>query len=221
MIPEQTRKHIQQNEKNIQNNYLKPFLPRIVRWIKKADSTPDKFDKYLTLFIATNISYNLWAKIKNPQHSETHIGDKNNFMALRELIENHDVFLHKIDVRSLVKILDDNNLIVKIKIKNRKNKKCEDEGLAQDLLRKNQNNSEKTIEYIWETLYITRCNLVHGEKGYEERQIKSLDCCSKMLRRILIKTIKSIIQVCNSNYNLDAELAKSVNNFTETSNSTD
>ncbi|MFW5803884.1 MAG: hypothetical protein ACOCWG_01480, partial [bacterium] len=65
------RRQIERDDQyNVQRYLLPQFLPRIIDWIKKSDNNTDVFDKYLALFIATNMTYNLWAKIKNPERKE-------------------------------------------------------------------------------------------------------------------------------------------------------
>ena len=52
-------------KKNIVYNWLIVYMPKIENWIKKSDNSDDVFDKYIALFIATNITYNIWTKAKN------------------------------------------------------------------------------------------------------------------------------------------------------------
>ena len=159
---------------------LVAFLPRIKKWFEKAERSKDAFDKYISFFIATNILYGVWAKISQFRENPDKINDKKEFLNLQDLIDSKEEFILKSNIPRLVKILEEERLIVKIKV-NHSNK------FAQELFREHRGDSEKETEFLLETLYKVRCNLFHGEKGYEERQVKLLNHCSSILK-VLIET---------------------------------
>ena len=195
-----------ENKRDIHYFLLEPFLPRISKWVKKADDEKDVFDKYLALFIATNMTYNLWAKVKNTERKELIFKDSQTFMDLRELIRNHEEFLQDINLKNLTDILHRDNLVVEIVRYNKQTKKYEIEGLAQNILTRENISAERTTYYLWKTLYKIRCNLVHGEKGYEDKQIRLLTCASKILRKVLIKILGEILTACDYRYDLPQEV---------------
>lgn len=169
---------------------VSPFLRRINGWMEKANSTRDAFDKYVATFIAFNMFYNLWHKIKNPTAKEKQPQEGIKLMGVLELVNFEDPpnLTHLVD--DLIKILEEDQLFVEIY--EWKNKKLEFTGLAQDVLTKHRGQNDKLMKYILKTLYKIRCNLVHGEKGYEDRQIRLLNKSSEILKVKLLYLINQI-----------------------------
>jgi hypothetical protein len=183
VLSNNTLQKINKRKSEINDFLLSPFIPRIKRWIRKSDETDDAFDKYLALFISANMFYNLWAKIKNPDLDYEDLGDGQKYRDTLELIDYTALPFTKEDVSNLIQILKDDNLIVEIKKK--ENRQWVLDGLAQDKLNDNLENNEKLAEYMWKTIYKIRCNLIHGEKGYEDRQIRLLNQTSIILKKII------------------------------------
>ncbi|MFW9879735.1 MAG: hypothetical protein ACFFG0_42210 [Candidatus Thorarchaeota archaeon] len=172
-----------------------PFLTRIGNWMKKANLTKDSFDKYIANFIAFNMLYNLWHKMKNPKAKEKQSRDCAKLMATLELIDLNCPLKIKDDVDKLRDILIKYGLVVEIY--EWKNKKYEFVGLAQDVLEEYCDENEESIKYLLKTLYKIRCNLVHGEKDYEERQNKLLNQSSFILEKILFYLIGRLEKLTN------------------------
>jgi hypothetical protein len=186
---------INERKHDINDFLLNPFIPRIKAWITKSDETNDAFDKYLALFISANMFYNLWAKIKNPNIDYEDLGDRKKFMETIELIDFQSIPFSKGDINELIEILIEESLIVEIKKK--ENRRWVTDGLAQEKLQENIDNNEQLTKYLWETLYKIRCNLVHGEKGYEQRQVRLLNKCSSLLKNILTNLILRLENLVN------------------------
>jgi hypothetical protein len=183
MLSEEKLEKIKVNIEENRIYLINPFTERIRQWISKSDTTTDAFDKYISLFIAFNMFYNLWNRVKNPEKKEIRENDGVKVMNVIELIEPSRFPISKEDIIKLTDILIEDRLVVEIYSWN--NKKLVLEGFAQDLLCNNMQNNDKLIHYLIKTLYKIRCNLVHGEKGYEERQLRLLNQSSKILRDLL------------------------------------
>lgn len=171
------------------NFLMNESFERILRWMKKANDTDDKFDEYISLFIATNMTYNLWEKFWKKEES-TWTSERDSFLGLKKLIKDKHIFGEE-DIRELKKIFSEYNLkLYFFRGKNRKD--------AENILTNLK--EEERSGYAFNLLYSARCNLFHGEKGYEERQIKFLSFCSKILRRILKESLTEIADICKNEH---------------------
>jgi hypothetical protein len=156
------------------NMEFKDKLKRVVRWIEKSNSNDDSFDKFISLFIAFNMFYSLYALYKNPK-AVLEGNDKQNALATAELLNKIDFF----DRNS--RIIGDfsdkcQRFIVEVSGKD-----------ASDQLKAQIDKEEKenVIDLSFEMLYKIRCNLVHGEKEYHLSQGDLLGASSMLLRAYL------------------------------------
>jgi hypothetical protein len=191
MISQKIFERIEENRSNI-NFMMQESIPRILNWIEKAERTDDKFDEYLSLFIATNMTYNLWGKIwrkKQPVMPK----DKESFFALMKLLENNNLFtnLEKIELKN---IFSRYYLTLKFSTYNKRLKKYDVKDAREEL---DNLPEEGYLGYIFNVLYVARCNLVHGEKGYESRQNEFLSFCSKIIKKLLKECLLKITTLCN------------------------
>lgn len=181
------------NEKrDIAYNWFSVYMPKINNWIKKADDSDDFFDKYIFLFIAVNITYNIWAKAKNPKTNLTN-GDRKRFEKMGENLLEASDYLNLIEgIEKLKKILKENDLVIFTKE--------EEENGIQKVFNGNSP-IDKKFEKFWLSFYLFRCNLVHGEKGYEDRQVKLLKFACESLKNYLeiilvkLEVIKKILVI--------------------------
>ena len=160
------------------------LLEKIEEWRVKANSESDPFNKYISVFIAYNIFYNLYAKRKNrtPQADFTR-GDSKGATATISLIEADQLFpLIESDLEEYVKIIP-----VFIEeywpTRNSPKKVAIAKTLEESLHAKN---AKRTIDMLIKWLYKVRCNLVHGEKSYhDDNQRKLLETSTSLLDKIL------------------------------------
>ncbi|MCK4744940.1 hypothetical protein KAS41_02675 [Candidatus Parcubacteria bacterium] len=181
-------KKLKEMNNNISINLLSEYLEKSKRWLNKHDDNDDFFDKYLSLFIAVNIVYNLWAKIKNPDVNFDNGGDKKRFLEIRKdiiKIFSQEKFICHID--NLIRILDSNSLYLKV-VEEKSKKDIKDALNDVDSF----DNKDKKAEIIWQSFYVIRCNLIHGEKGYNNKQEELLKFVYPILKSCLEEVIKRL-----------------------------
>lgn len=164
------------------------LLEKIEEWRAKANSESDSFNKYISVFIAYNIFYNLYAKSKsaNPQADFTQ-GDSKRAEATISLIEAGELFpLIESDLREYVTIIP----IFRNEhwsTRNSPKRVAIAETLKESLHAKN---AKRTIDMLIKWLYKVRCNLVHGEKSYrDDNQRKLLEMSTRLLDMILVHLV--------------------------------
>lgn len=195
-------------ELNKVNILMNETLERILKWIKKANNSGDKFDEYLSLFIATNMTYNLWERFWRKKRL-FYPKDKESFFALKRLIKNKAIFNNR-DKRELTEIFNEEQLQISFQKKNKETRKYEE--IDARILLMKITDYERT-NYAFDLLYVARCNLVHGEKGYESRQIRFLSLCSKIIRRILKESLLQIVNLCKNEYYSPEEHLRKIENL--------
>jgi len=153
------------------NMEFKDKLRHVARWIEKSNSDTNSFDKFISLFIAFNMFYSLYALYKNPKaHLET--GDGKKALATIELLNKIDFFDH--NAETLRNFSDKcQQFIVEVNGKD-----------VSDRLKAQIDKEEKQkVTYLsLQMLYKIRCNLVHGEKEYHLSQGELLGASSMLLR---------------------------------------
>ena len=83
----------------------KELLEKVEEWQNKARCETDPFNKYISMFIAYNIFYNLYAKRKNPDADFTR-GDRTRATATINLIEADQLYcLIKSDLKEYLLII--------------------------------------------------------------------------------------------------------------------
>jgi hypothetical protein len=162
------------------------LLRKIQEWRVKAGEETDPFDRYLSLFIAYNIFYNLFKKTKDPNANLAH-GDSARAVETQSLA--HPDALFKIlepELRRYVNLIPiyreefwDGGVPIR--------------GTLIEAL--NEKNSVKTLDLLLKWLYKVRCNIVHGEKNYDDlMQKKVLEQSDSLLDKILAHLLESYKQ---------------------------
>lgn len=156
------------------------LLEKIEEWQKKARSEEDPFNRYVSIFTAYNIFYNLYAKTKNPNLKDLTYNNTKRAIGTLDLIRCKDMvqFL-KNDIEDYLTIIP----IFREEYWGRKHKVAISKTLKEVY---KEGDKEKTIEMLLKWLYKVRCNLVHGEKSYNEGSQKNLlQKSSSLLDKVL------------------------------------
>lgn len=162
----------------------KRMLAKVQDWISKGKKEADVFDRYVSYFIAFNIMYNLYAK--ELRHSvDFTTGDKQRALEVSNLISNPSPVIAKLKKSleaylPLIPMFREEFWDKKETIPIAKNlKEAYEAGNDHDILR---------FLLMW--LYKVRCNLVHGEKEYNQAdQVKILRGGNKLLAEILASLV--------------------------------
>ena len=168
------------------------LLRKIEEWQTKARLESDSFNKYLSIFIAYNIFYNLYEKTRHPSADLTY-GDKERAVATLSLLTNVDQLL-----RSIQSDLEDYLAIIPVfreeywPTKRARGKVAISRTLKEAV---QEGDAMKAVEMLLKWLYKVRCNLVHGEKGYnDETQKRLLAKSSLLLDKVLQHLVESYRQ---------------------------
>lgn len=160
------------------------LLEKIEEWQSKARSEIDPFNKYVSMFIAYNIFYNLYAKKKSRNFNVDYTqGDSIRATDTIALVEADRLFESlKTEVKGYLLVIPvfGEEYWPKPNAPNRIP--------ISEALRKNfeARNKFETIDLLIKWLYKVRCNLVHGEKSYrDEGQRNLLEMSTKLLEKIL------------------------------------
>lgn len=163
------------------------LLEKIREWQTKANSESDPFDKYVSIFIAYNIFYNLYEKRKK-SFSDTDFvsGDSKRAVSTVELVEPDELFAQVVpDLARYVQIIP----VFREEYWPRKYVRKESRGVAlSERIKINFSGSNKkeTIDLLIKWLYKVRCNLVHGVKSYKDaHQRELLEQSTSLLDKIL------------------------------------
>ncbi|MDH5732977.1 MAG: hypothetical protein OEY88_04245 [Candidatus Bathyarchaeota archaeon] len=164
------------------------LLRKIEEWRIKAQIETDPFNKYLSIFIAYNIFYNLYKKTEHPGADLT-CGDSTRAVETRSLIDSEKLLEQlKSELIEYLGFIP----IYREEFWNRHRRVPIFETLDSAF---NVGNAEKTIEMLLKWLYKVRCNLIHGEKNYDdESQKKLLAQSSSLLEKILTHAVNSYCQ---------------------------
>lgn len=160
------------------------LLEKVIEWQAKASSESDPFNKYVSMFIAYNVFYNLYAK-KKSENPNVDFAFRDNERAAdtMTLVEPNQLFPSlEADLEEYLSIIpvfreehwSKPNSLAKVPIS--------------QALKKNfdAGNKKETIDMLIKWLYKVRCNLVHGEKSYNDpSQRKLLETSAKLLSEIL------------------------------------
>lgn len=165
------------------------LLEKIEEWQKKAQCEEDPFNRYVSTFIAYNIFYNLYKKTKDPKADLT-FRDSSRAIETQFLIKEDQLFRTlKPDLKEYIKYIP----IYREEYWNRQRKVAIRAALAKAY---HENNAKKVIEMLLKWLYKVRCNLVHGEKNYDDRRQQILLArSSSLLERILQHVMESYRQL--------------------------
>ncbi len=165
----------------MENKKREMFLGKVREWQHKAKQEVDAFNRYISVFIAYNILYNLYKKTKYPG-ADLSSGDSTRAIATIDLVEDPDELI------SLLRPCLDRYLNM-LPIYREEYWPRPPSGLPITKKLKEAISSDESREAIrtllmW--LYKVRCNLVHGEKGYKDTdQMDLLSESSVILDKIL------------------------------------
>lgn len=161
------------------------LLNKIEEWKLKAQSEPDPFNKYISIFISFNILYNLYKKTENPRADLT-VDDRKRATEILFLLDTE--ILYQV-IRPCLKEYLNLIPIYKDEYWNRKDSTPINRVLGEAFARRD---TKKTMEMLLKWLYKVRCNLVHGEKDYnDQRQKQMLAMSSTLMEKILDHALES------------------------------
>lgn len=160
------------------------LLEKIGDWQTKASSETDPFNKYVSIFTAYNIFYNLYAKKKSRNFNADFVsGDSRRATDTISLVEADQLF------QSIESDLKEYLSIIPVFREEYWPRANSSKRVPISLTLKksfNARNKEKTIDMLIKWLYKVRCNLVHGEKSYSDPgQRRLLEMSYKLLDKIL------------------------------------
>jgi hypothetical protein len=174
----------------------KELLEKVEEWQNKANRETDPFDKYVSMFIAYNIFYNLYAKRRNPE-ADLMYNDSKNAIATISLIEVDHLYQSiESDLRLYVTIIPVFREEYWPKLDSPRRI-----AIAETLKTSmNAKDTRNTIDMLVKWLYKVRCNLVHGEKSYKDDQQRILlEASTRLLDRILRHMISRYEQIYRQN----------------------
>jgi hypothetical protein len=161
------------------------LLGKIDEWQKKARREQDPFNKYVSIFTAYNILYNLYKKTKEPTADLTY---KDGLRAIEvlPLLDASQLFeLLKNDLSAYINFIP----VYRDEYWNKKRQASINAILAEAFKKEDK---KRTVEMLVKWLYKVRCNLVHGEKNYDdERQRTLLSMSSLLLEKIVDHALAS------------------------------
>jgi len=163
------------------------LIEKVKEWKKKANSETDPFDRYVSIFIAYNIFYNLYEKKKiNDINADFFLGDSRRAIEVIELSDFARLFDElRTDLAEYLKIIP----VFREEYWPREALRNGSRGspITQTLKTVFRNeDKEKTVELLVKWLYKVRCNLVHGVKSYKDtHQIELLQGSAGLLDKIL------------------------------------
>jgi len=172
------------------------LLEKIGDWQSKANSESDPFNKYVSMFIAYNIFYNLYEKRKkgwvDPDFT---FGDSKRAVGTIELVEPDELFEQiRQNLAYYVRIIP----VFKEEYwpKEQDRKGVRGVALAESIKANfSDNNKKETIDLLIKWLYKIRCNLVHGVKSYKDQhQRVLLEQSTSLLDKILTHLLQEYRQ---------------------------
>jgi len=154
------------------------LLGKVKAWRKKARGEHDAFNRYVTIFIAYNIFYNLYARTMDPNVDLT-FGDSYRATKTLDLVSDKAQLFRQI--RSSIE--DYANIIPVFREEYWPTIKSKDRVALSDSLKKAlaEADADKALDMLIKWLYKVRCNLIHGEKGYNESAQRKLLSKSSLL----------------------------------------
>lgn len=162
-------------------------LAKIDEWRTKGNDELDPFNKYVSLFIAYNIFYALYEKTENSNDFK----DSEGAISTLDLIPDRTELFQEMepDLREYAQMIPVYEFREEYWPSNKaRNRVAISQSLKQAL---NEKNANQAIEMLIKWLYKVRCNLVHGEKDYNDAsQRKLLSKSSSLLDRYLLHVLK-------------------------------
>jgi len=162
----------------------KELLEKVEEWQNKANCETDPFNKYVSIFIAFNIFYNLYAKKRSRNSRADFIrGDGRRATDTISLVDADQLFeLIESDLREYISIIPVFREEYWPWVNAPKSVPIA-ETLKASL---RAGDARKITDMLVKWLYKVRCNLVHGEKSYkDDKQRRLLEMSTILLDRIL------------------------------------
>lgn len=166
------------------------------RWLGKAAlCNPNRldgaFDKFFTLFVAFNRLYLHTAQIAGQHARQSDPGDRAMATQLFPQAIGHEILWQKLvkgrgiaDVQTLAELIGPNGPFFVTFSAHRDTPEPEKDA---DLRRRLLDVSPRiAVEAVLEYLYGVRCNMFHGRKGFQPRQLELLRPCLRCLERIVV-----------------------------------
>lgn len=169
------------------------LLEKVEEWQNKAKRETDPFNKYVSIFTAYNIFYNLYAKSRS-SNIDFSQGDSRRATDTIALVETEQLFESlKTDLKEYLSTIP----VFREEYWPRPNSRNRIP-LSQTLRESFEaGNKNETIDLLIKWLYKVRCNLVHGEKSYhDDNQRKLLEISTKLLDKILKHSVARYKQTC-------------------------
>ena len=153
----------------------------------------DAFDKFFTLFVAYNRLYFHTAQVSGRAERR----DRLKATRLFPEVIGHEFLWQKLtegvgtaDVQTLVRLIGPSGSFFLI---SGADPDTPDANRNADLGRRLNSRSHRVaIEAVLEYLYQVRCNMFHGSKGFEARQLQLLQPCLRCLERIVMAGLERI-----------------------------
>lgn len=164
------------------------LLRKIEEWQEKVQHEMDPFNRYVSVFTAFNIFYNLYEKTKNPS-ANLERGDKSRAIKIIALLNEDELFqLLKNDLSEYIAFIP----IYRDEYWHKGDTLPINSALEEGFRKEDK---RRTMEMLSKWLYKVRCNLVHGEKNYNDvRQRRLLEMSSSLLEKVLQHAVKSYRQ---------------------------
>jgi hypothetical protein len=158
------------------------ILAKIHEWRTKARKEMDPFNRYLSLFIAYNIFYNLYKKTQDPK-ADLFYGDSARAVETQSLVDSDLLF--KMLKSELVEYVSFIPLY--------REESWEGVPICKTLAKAlNDKNPHMVVDMLLKWLYKVRCNIVHGEKNYDDSlQKQLLEQSSSLLEKVLAHLMDS------------------------------
>lgn len=164
------------------------LLRKIREWQEKAQHETDPFNRYISIFIANNIFYNLYKKTKDPSADLTY-GDRDRAIGILPLVDENRLFQ---SLKRELAVYIDFIPIYRDEYWNKDDYVPINESLEEAFQKKDK---KTTMEMLLKWLYKIRCNLVHGGKNYNDKnQKKLLKMSSSLLEKILQNAVEKYQQ---------------------------
>lgn len=161
----------------------KELLEKVDEWQTKANSESDPFNKYVSIFIAYNIFYNLYARKSGKFQADFARSDRKRATATISLVKTDELFpLVESNLKEYITIIP----VFREECWPTQNspKRVPISKMLKESF--HAGNLKRTIDMLIKWLYKVRCNLVHGEKSYrDDNQKKLLEISTKLLDEIL------------------------------------
>lgn len=177
------------------------LMEKVKEWRGNANSETDPFDKYVSMFIAYNIFYNLYEKKKNDSLDKDFTsGDSRRATGVIELSEAAQLFdAVNADLAKYLEIIP----VFSEEYWPAERLRDGSRGMpiAKTLKTAFENeDKKKTVELLAKLLYKVRCNLVHGAKSYKDTNQREL---LQMSAGLLDKVLGHLLMRYNEKYPLN------------------